>query len=214
MGYDVRNWFINAAETHIHCDGITELINWLDTSTDFFTAPASTRFHSSHPGGLSHHSINVYTQLVKIYTGDTALRKALDGITFESIAKVALFHDVCKVNCYKDSYRNVKHYIDYPTEDYEEWQIKHDDLGYYVWKSEKIYVYDDDYPLGHGEKSLYLLNQFIPVTKNEAIAIRYHMGAFRTEDVKILSQVFEKYPLSLALHMADMIATNCMEVKE
>lgn len=213
MEYDARTWFINTAQTHIHCDGITELLNWLDTTTDFFTAPASTRFHGSHQGGLVQHSINVLIELSNICFGNTVLKYLHDETKVESMVKVALFHDVCKVNCYKDSYRNVKHYIDYPTEDYEEWQIKHDDLGYYVWKSEKIYIFEDDYPLGHGEKSLYLLNQFIPVTKNEAIAIRYHMGAFRTEDVKVLSQVFEKYPLALALHMADMIATNCMEDK-
>lgn len=167
-------------------DGIEELIRYLQEETDFFTAPASTKYHGAYEGGLLQHSMNVYE----------VLRYDPDGnFSFsDSIIIVALLHDICKANCYHTEKRNVK------------------ENG--VWVENQIYVFEDELPLGHGEKSLYLASMFIELSDEEAAAIRWHMGAFdsafRGGD-RGLNAAYEKYPLAVMLHMADMRATYIME---
>ena len=166
--------------------GIEELILYLQEETDFFTAPASTKYHGAYEGGLLQHSMNVYE----------VLRYDPDGnFSFsDSIIIVALLHDICKANCYHTEKRNVK------------------ENG--VWIEKQVYVFDDELPLGHGEKSLYLASKFIELSDEEAAAIRWHMGAFdnafRGGD-RGLNAAYEKYPLAVMLHMADMRATYIME---
>lgn len=166
--------------------GIEELIRYLQEETDFFTAPASTKYHGAYEGGLLQHSMNVYE----------VLRYDPDGsFSFsDSIIIVALLHDICKANCYHTEKRNVK------------------ENG--VWVEKQVYVFDDEFPLGHGEKSLYLASKFIELSDEEAAAIRWHMGAFdnafRGGD-RGLNAAYEKYPLAVMLHMADMRATYLVE---
>ncbi len=166
--------------------GIEELILYLQEETDFFTAPASTKYHGAFAGGLLMHSINVCAELnldpnSKIYPPETLII-------------VALLHDICKANCYHTEKRNVK------------------ENG--VWVEKQVYVFDDEFPLGHGEKSLYLASKFIELSDEEAAAIRWHMGAFdnafRGGD-RGLNAAYEKYPLAVMLHMADMRATYLVE---
>lgn len=167
-------------------DGIEELIRYLQEETDFFTAPASTKYHGAFAGGLLMHSINVCAELrldpnSKVYPTETPII-------------VALLHDICKANCYRTEKRNVK-----------------ENGG---WVEKQIYVFEDELPLGHGEKSLYLASKFIKLSDEEAAAIRWHMGAFdcafRGGD-RGLNAAYEKYPLAVLLHMADMRATYLVE---
>lgn len=163
-------------------DGIEELIRYLQEETDFFTAPASTKYHGAFEGGLLKHSMNVLDCL------DEA------GYDYKTVIIVALLHDICKANYYGKEIRNVK------------------ENG--AWVQKEVYTYQDDLPLGHGEKSLYLISKFIKLTDEEAAAIRWHMGgfdsAFRGGD-RGLNIAFEKYPLAVLLHLADMKATYIVE---
>ena len=159
---------------HIKRPGADRLLEWLGT-TDFFTAPASTRFHGAYPGGLCKHSLNVYHRLSGT-VGET-----------ESVAIVALLHDICKANFYKLTTRNVKN----------------ERTG--QWEKVPYYTVEEQLPFGHGEKSVYLIMQHMPLTEEEAVAIRYHMGNYAEE--KSTSAAFEKYPLALYLHQADEQAT-------
>lgn len=165
--------------------GIDNLVSFLENETDFFTAPASTKHHSAFAGGLLEHSLTVY----EILRNDLDCTASSDSITIS-----ALLHDICKVNCYGTEIRNVK------------------ENG--VWVEKEVYTYQDDLPLGHGEKSLYLISKFIKLTDEEAAAIRWHMGgfdsAFRGGD-RGLNIAFEKYPLAVLLHLADMKATYIVE---
>ncbi len=166
--------------------GIEELILYLQEETDFFTAPASTKDHGAYEGGLLQHSMNVYEVLR--YDPDRNFSFS------DSIIIVALLHDICKANCYHTEKRNVK------------------ENG--VWVEKQVYVFEDELPLGHGEKSLYLASKFIELSDEEAAAIRWHMGAFdnafRGGD-RGLNAAYEKYPLAVMLHMADMWATYLVE---
>ena len=169
-------------------DGIDKLINYLET-TDFFQAPASSKFHSNFMGGLVEHSIKVYEVLKK------DLENSDIKVDEDSIKIVALLHDICKTNYYKVDYRNTKN-------------------EYGQWIKVPYYTVDDELPYGHGEKSVYILSSFIKLTREEAMAIRWHMGGFDSS-VKggdfSLSKAFTDYPLALMLHIADMKSTYLFE---
>ena len=176
-------------------DNILNLVEWLEKDSDFFTAPASTRFHGSFSGGLAEHSYNVYQCLCSIlYLKEFQNFKFKD----DSILIVSLLHDVCKINFYKESMRNVK-----------------DEKG--TWIKVPYYEVDDKEPYGHGEKSVMMIERFIKLTDEEKYSIRWHMGGF-DESVKggsfAIGKAYEKYPLALALHLADMMATYITENKE
>ena len=175
----------------IHRDGIDELINWLEAS-DFFTAPASTKFHGAYPGGLAEHSLNVYKCLKNIVE-----RYPDKNISDESVAICALFHDLCKVNYYKIGYRNVKD----------------DKTG--QWNKREVYEVDERFPIGHGEKSCIIIQWFLKkLTTDELLAIRYHMGGFDSSakggDFSI-SRAYDMCPLAPMLQMADMEASYLIE---
>lgn len=180
-----KNYFIEVFKREINREGADKLLSYLESS-DFFTAPASTRYHLSVEGGLCLHSINVYETLCKL--ADTHM----PYISRESLAIVALLHDVCKIGCYKESTRNVKK------------------NG--KWESVPYYEFDDTLPYGHGEKSVYIISSFMKLTRDEAFAIRYHMG-FADEhcDRRNVGKVFEQYPLALLLHTADQFAASFTE---
>lgn len=166
--------FINIYKREIRREGADALLKYLCES-DFFTAPASTRFHGSYEGGLCEHSINVYHRLKALapYTSD------------ESCAICALLHDICKTRFYTVSTRNVK--VDGQ------------------WKQVPYYAVDDKFPYGHGEKSVFMIERFMRLTTEEAMAIRWHMGGF--DDNKNCGQAFDMCPLALHLHIADLMAT-------
>ena len=162
--------------------------------SDFFTAPASTRYHGACEGGLLQHSLNVYDCLVDILARPRM--KEVYGIEYseESIAIAALLHDVCKVNFYKVGTRNVK-----------------DESG--RWTTVPFYTIEDTLPYGHGEKSVYIVSAYMKLTRDEAFAIRYHMGFSGTEDPGNVGRALEMFPLAYAVCCADMEAAFIMEGK-
>lgn len=164
--------------------GIEELVDWLDKS-DFKVAPASTRYHSNYEGGLLEHSLAVYKEAIRF----TDLIK-LFNVPQESLIITALLHDICKVNYYKQEMRNVK------------------ENG--AWIQKPYYTVDDYLPIGHAEKSVIIVQQFIKINEVEIAMIRNHMGAFK-DDLTNVSLLFNKYPEALIIHMADMIATYVIE---
>ena len=187
--------FIKIYKDNIKREGADKLLEYLlSPQSDFFTAPASARFHLSEVGGLVTHSVNVYEAL-KGYL-DSKRAKETYGFDYsdESIAIVSLLHDLCKVNVYKKGFRNVK-----------------DEKG--AWQRVDSFEYDDKLPYGHGEKSVYIITGYMKLTREEAFAIRYHMGYSSTEDERNVSAAFEMFPLAFALSTADMEATYFLEGK-
>lgn len=186
--------FVEIYNKYIHREGADKLLEYLlSPSSDFFTAPASARFHSSYEGGLLDHSLNVYDCL-DAYLKSPRIKETF-GFEYsdESIAIVSLLHDLCKVNVYKKGFRNVK-----------------DDKG--VWQRVDSFEFDDKLPYGHGEKSVYIISGYMKLTREEAFAIRYHMGySSPTEDPRNVSAAFEMFPLAFALSTADSEATYYLE---
>lgn len=186
----MREEFERIFRENITRKGATELISWL-SGTDFFQAPASTRFHGSHEGGLCEHSVNVYRRLLE--------GCAVKGYSAETLAVCGLLHDLCKANFYKVSTRNVKN----------------EETG--KWEKVPFYQVEDPFPFGHGEKSVWLIERFLRLTTEEAAAIRWHMGGF-DEAAKggsfAVSAAFEKWPLCVELHVADLRATYLDEERE
>ena len=192
MNMDFKNRFIEIYKDKIKRDGADKLLDYLcSRSCDFFTAPASTKFHCSYEGGLCEHSLNVYDCLVSYLKSDRAKQFGFE-YSDESIAIAALLHDLCKIGVYKKGFRNVK-----------------DEKG--VWQRVDTYEYDDQLPYGHGEKSVYIISGYMRLTREEAFAIRYHMGYSSTEDPRNVSSAFEMFPLAFALSTADSEATYYVE---
>lgn len=194
MANEFKERFIKIYKENIRRAGSDKLLDYLSSdSCDFFTAPASTRFHCAYEGGLCEHSLNVYDCLKSYLATERA--KETFGLEFseESVAIVALLHDLCKINTYKVSSRNVKD----------------DKTG--VWSKVPYYEYNDTLPYGHGEKSVYIISGFMRLTRDEAMAIRWHMGFSGTEDQKLVGNALHMYPLALALMIADCEATSFVE---
>ena len=186
-----KDIFIGIFRDNIKREGAERILEYLE-NTDFYTAPASTRFHGSHPGGLLVHSINVFYCL-KDYLARSRTKEQYNmDYSDETIAIVSLLHDLCKVNVYKEGFRNVK-----------------DDNG--VWQKVPTYEFDDRMPYGHGEKSVYIINGYMRLSREEAFAIRYHMGFSGPEDNNTVGRVMEQFPLAFALCTADMEATYYLE---
>ena len=185
--------FLQIYHEKIHREGADRFLEFLEGKTsDFFTAPASSRFHNAKEGGLLEHSLNVYDCLVD-YLSRERVRDTY-GLQYseESVAIAALLHDVCKINCYKTSTRNVK-----------------DENG--KWTQVPFYEFDDHLPYGHGEKSVYIISGFMKLTRDEAFAIRYHMGFSGNEDPGNVGKALEMYPLAFFLNCADTEAAYFVE---
>ena len=187
--------FIQIYRDSIRREGADALLDYLEHKSDFFTAPASARYHGAWPGGLCVHSVNVYRCLAAYLERERV--KELYGLEYsaESIALVALLHDVCKTGCYKAGTRNVK-----------------GPDG--RWQAVPTFYYEDSLPYGHGEKSVYILSGFLRLTREEAMAIRWHMGFSGDEDKRLVGQALQQYPLAFALSVADMEATYFLENEE
>jgi hypothetical protein len=178
--------------------GIEKVIEYLNT-TDFFTAPASTKYHNAFEEGLAEHSLNVWDVLGR--------KNGAYGnpIPPDSETITALLHDLCKTNFYKKEMKNVKK------------GTKDNGWGKQVanWVEEEVWVVDDKEPMGHGEKSLWLLSKMIELTDQEAYLIRYHMGFTEPKDNWMhLNNALDKYPEIILLHTADLEATYMIEGRE
>ena len=168
----------------VNREGMEDLIKFLEKS-DFFRAPASTKFHGNYEGGLLEHSLKVYDILCeKMKHLDIELK-----INYDTLKIVALLHDICKTNFYKVDYRNSKN-----------------ESG--VWEKVPYYTVEDTIPYGHGEKSVMMLTEYIKLTSEEKYAIRWHMGFSEPKELyNTLGQAMKKYPLVLLLNEADLEAT-------
>lgn len=184
-----REQFINIMK-QVKRPGVDKLLDWLE-DTDFYSAPASTRFHGSYPGGLVYHTLNVVyelRELVKFYE--------VEGIPKESIIIVALAHDFCKINTYEETMVNIP--------------PQRSKTG--KWEQQLGYKKNEPLKLGHGTKSLSILQDFITLEDYEKEAIFWHMGAYDAS-IHDLYDVFEENKLAFLLHMADMVATYITESK-
>jgi len=192
---DNRERFIEIYQEKIQREYSDKLLEYLmSRSSDFFTAPASQRYHGSYESGLLEHSLNVYDCLCDFLQRQRVKELYNMEYTDETIAIVSLLHDICKINCYKPGTRNVK-----------------DENG--VWQKVPSYDYEDTLPYGHGEKSVYVITGFMRLSREEAFAIRYHMGFSGIEDKRNIGDAFERFPLAFALNVADMEATYFLEGK-
>lgn len=180
--------FETEASTCIHRAGIKDLLNYLSDKTDFYTAPASTKYHGSFEGGLVKHSLSVYDCFWRIAPQFGFYNT--DGTNLESAAIVCLFHDICKANFYTTSYRNVKD----------------EETG--KWMKMPYYTIDEKLAYGsHGAKSVFLLQEFIHLTPEEAIAVHNHLGAYNNGTYEKPGQAYEQYKLAWLLHVADEAST-------
>ncbi|MBR7085465.1 MAG: hydrolase [Oscillospiraceae bacterium] len=191
-----KDEFIQIYQEKIHRAGSQKLLDYLTSdSSDFFTAPSSTRYHSAYEGGLVQHSVNVYHCLVDYLSRPRT--QELYGMNYsdETVALVSLLHDICKLNFYTVDYRNAKN-------------------AEGKWEKVPYYRIEDSLPYGHGEKSVYIISGYMRLTREEAFAIRYHMGfsnAANTEQISNVGKAFEMFPLALALNVADMEASYYLE---
>lgn len=184
---------INILRTKVHREGSEKLLDYLINKSDFFIAPASTRFHGSYDGGLAQHSLNVYN-CFKAYLERERVREMYKlTASEETMAICALLHDICKVDVYTRGTRNVKN----------------EQTG--QWDKVPTYFFDDKLPYGHGEKSVYMITGFMRLTREEAFAIRYHMGFSGDEPVGNVGKAFEMFPLAFALSTADMEASYFLD---
>ena len=194
--------YLSLCRENIRREGLEDLLAYLET-TDFYTAPSSTLFHLNEEGGLCKHSINVFRTAMKIYNS-IVVPAEQDGITnyegnvsMESLAISTLFHDLCKTKLYK------------PT---EKWKKGSDGR----WESYMGYEVQDEFPLGHGEKSCLIINWFMKLNRDELLAIRWHMGMFDIGEQGSAQRyafraAVEKCPLVSIVHASDFIASNLLE---
>ena len=185
---ECKQEFINIFKENIKRDGSDKLLDYMLNSSDFFVAPASGKRHNSFEGGLCAHSLNVYNRyksLIQYEYGENYT----EIISNESIAIIALLHDLCKVNTYTVDYRNQK----------VEGQ----------WIQVPYFAYNNSLPYGHGEKSVYIISGFMRLTREEAMAINWHMAGFdlRAQGTSDLSDAFRLFPNAVLFHMADLSAT-------
>ena len=188
MGSSYQEEFEEIFRSKVTREGSAAFLEWL-SKTDFFTAPASTKFHCACPCGLVQHSVSVYRTMMERYFDP-------ETDSEESFAICGLLHDVCKAQFYKEGTRNVKN----------------EQTG--AWEKKPYYMTEDSFPYGHGEKSVFLIERFLRLKTSEAIAIRWHMGGF--DDAArggsfAISQAYDRYPLAVKLHLADLESTYLRE---
>lgn len=180
-----KDEFLKIYTENITRSGSQELLDWLK-KTDFFTAPASTKFHCACENGLVMHSVSVFNTLIEKHFDE-------ETDNLESFAICALLHDLCKAQFYKVSTRNVKN----------------EETG--QWEKQPFYAVEDMFPYGHGEKSVFLIERFMRLKIEEAMAIRWHMGGFDDNSGFSISLAYDRYPLAVKLHLADLESTYLRE---
>ena len=188
--------FIEIYTANIRREGADALLDYLEHKSDFFTAPASAKYHGAYEGGLCEHSLNVYHCLTEYLARERVQELYGVEVSAESAAVAALLHDLCKIGCYRQGTRNVKN----------------ETTG--QWEKVPTFFFEDKLPYGHGEKSVYIVNGFMKLRREEAMAIRWHMGFSGDEDKRLVGQAFQQYPLAFALSVADMEATYFLEREE
>lgn len=175
-------------------EGMDDLLAYLESS-DFYEAPASTKYHGAYKGGLVEHCLNVHEALIFGLANLKESEFAIPPIKDDSVVIVALLHDLCKVNTYHEDFKNVKN-------------------ANGVWEKVPTFRREPLLPMGHAGKSLFIIQKFIKLTVEEALAIYWHMGAYDTSTYNTwdeLSQAYNSTLLAFLLQQADMMATYIME---
>ncbi len=185
---EVKKEFIDIFKANVKREGADSLLDYLEYHSDFFLAPASGKRHSAFEGGLCYHSLNTYYRFKKLVQMEYG-ENYQEVISDESVAIISLLHDVCKTNTYTVDYRNQK--VDGQ------------------WIQVPYYAYNNSLPYGHGEKSVYIVSGFMRLTREEAMAINWHMGGFdpRTQATSDMSDAFSRFPTAVLFHVADLQAT-------
>lgn len=174
-------------------EGVSELLEYLHTKTDFYTAPASSKYHSAYKGGLLEHSLKVMNLLLQKMQNGVWQRYS---VPTESLIISALLHDLCKINMYVPTNKNV--------------QEKNG-----KWRRKLTYTINDTEPYGHGEKSVMIASKFISLSNEEMYMIRWHMGFSLPKEVyPTLQNALRKYPSILAIMEADTEAAYLNEDEE
>ena len=167
--------------SYIKRPGADELFKWIE-NTDFFTAPASTKYHEPYEGGLCEHSVHVFNELVRLLKAYPEVKAS-----GETAAIVSLLHDLCKIGCYKIELRNKKN-----------------EFG--QWIQVPFYTFQEDTCFGsHGAKSVFIIQKFMKLTDEEIAAINCHMGVENGNFA--VCDAFRQFPLAFLLHAADMAST-------
>ena len=172
---------------YIKRPGAVDLLQWMDAN-GFFEAPASKRHHGAEPGGLAQHSINVCRRLIQMNAEEERRQQSLN-YDLETLAICGLLHDLCKI----DAYRKAE------------------------FEGITEYRLTKNFPAGHGEKSVILILQFMHLTQEEILAIRWHMGQYdfyARGGGYDLDNAFHQCKLAVMLHLADMMATHFDEREE
>ena len=167
-------------------------------NSDFYYAPASTKYHGAYRGGLCEHSLNVYYNLVKL----NEIKNS--NISEDTLKIVALFHDLSKMNLYETYFQNKKNY--------HAGGSKHDEGGAFDWEAVSAYKVkeaSDRFIFGsHEQTSEFMLRSYCPLTYEESIAVLHHHGGMGWDSAQDnITEVFNRYPIATLLHIADMIAT-------
>ena len=185
-----KNYFIELINS-INREGFGEqekasLINWLENKSDFFMAPASTKYHGAYEGGLCQHSLNVYQNILKLASTFNL------AISEDTLKIVALLHDISKANYYEKYMRNIK-------DDNGKWiQVQE----YKTKEAENRFIYGN-----HEQTSEFMVHSFIPLTVDESVAILHHHGGLGPDSTQLnVGIIYDKYPLALLLHTADSFA--------
>lgn len=186
---EIKARFIEEYNRYILREGADKMLEYLE-STDFFTAPASTKYHSAFEGGLCYHSLMTFFECVRLLKA----YKDKISVSGETAAICTLLHDVCKINCYEVSTKNVKK------------------DG--VWVQEPCYIWNEQINFGgHGSKSVFIINKFMSLTDEEAVAINCHMGAWDSDAGYKLSGAYSQYPFAWIVHVADEATNFIVEAK-
>lgn len=191
----MREKFIEIFQQYIKREGAQDLLSWLD-NTDFFEAPASTRFHGAYEGGLCEHSIHVFEELVRLLRAYPEIK-----VSGETAAIVSLLHDLCKIDSYKPELKSRK-----------TGRLQRN--GKPEWENYMGFSFEEGFCFGgHGSKSVYLAMRYMKLTDEEAVAINCHMGPWdRSPNDYSIGDAFEHWPLAWLLHVADESATYIREV--
>lgn len=204
---EIKNQFLMTVDSYIQRDGIDDLIKWLENETDFFTAPASTKFHSCFEGGLAWHSLIVMEELEKEIRREFGDAYADEHM--EAIAIIGLLHDICKVNTYHKDWKNSKLFSPAGKKN-----DIYDERGPYDWQATPFFMFEEAMPMGHSQKSVILIQRHIKLTDDEIYSILGHMGGFdisaRAGDY-LVSNIFANCPLAALTNIADMKATYFRE---
>lgn len=171
-----------------------KIINYLE-STDFFQAPASTIYHEAVPSGLLFHSLKVYNEAVTLQ-----ILPAFQNCHICKWSLAALVHDWCKIGLYESYTRNVKNEMT------GQWEKV---------PSFKVATTKRNNTMGHGTASMFMISQFVKLSYEEALAIRWHMGTWNVCDSEMndLQDANEMYPLVHMLQFADQLAVTKYETK-